>query len=182
MKMVILSKSCSRCGGSTISKGQNLQKSVRRATPNGNVEKNQQKSLPAPSPDALFRSRARFLSISCSRPGPKIVPKPSPAKVTTSAGVCQKLIFRIFVARARSGGLPERFWRLRGPSQTRFSWILSYFFGWFRRDLVGVCRVPPGCCQVAPFTSRTHSAGFLWGTAILRSDLNSPYPAGVLAC
>ena len=81
MKTVILSKSCSRCGGSTIFKGQTLQKSIRRATPNGTGEKNRQKSLPAPSPDALFRSRARFLSILGSRPGPKIVPKPSPAKI-----------------------------------------------------------------------------------------------------
>ena len=58
--------------------GQTLQKSIRRATPNGTGEKNRQKSLPAPSPDALFRSRARFLSILGSRPGPKIVPKPVP--------------------------------------------------------------------------------------------------------
>ena len=83
METVILSKSCSRCGGSTILKGQTLQKSIRRATPNGTGKKNRQKSLPAPSPDALFRSRARFLSILGSRPGPKIVPKPVPAKKCT---------------------------------------------------------------------------------------------------
>ena len=60
LKTVILSKSCSRCGGSTILKGQTLRKSIRRATPNGTGEKNRQQSLPAPSPGALFRSRARF--------------------------------------------------------------------------------------------------------------------------
>ena len=68
-KTVILSKSCSRCGGSTVLEGQTLQKSIRRATPNGTGEKNRQKSLPAPSPDALFRSRARFWSIWGVRPG-----------------------------------------------------------------------------------------------------------------
>ena len=71
LKTVILSKSCSLCGGSTILKGQTLQKSIRRATPNGTGEKNRQKSLPAPSPDALFRSRARF----CSIFGPGRIPK-----------------------------------------------------------------------------------------------------------
>ena len=60
--------------------GRTLQKSVRRVAPNGIGKKKRQKSLPAPSPDALFRSRARFLSILGSRPGPKIVPKPVPAK------------------------------------------------------------------------------------------------------
>ena len=32
-------------------------------------------------------------------------------------------------------------------------------FGWFRRVLVGACRVPPGCCRDAPPPSGTHSAG-----------------------
>ena len=41
-----------------------------------------------------------------------------------------------------------------------------------RRDLVGVCRVPPGCCRDPHPTSVTHSPGFPWGTAISRSDLN----------
>ena len=44
-KTVILSKSCSRCGGSTVLEGQTLRKSVRRANPNGNGKKNRQKSL-----------------------------------------------------------------------------------------------------------------------------------------
>ena len=78
MKTVILSKSRSRLGNNRIFKGRTLQKSVRRATPNGTGEKKRQKSLQAPSPDALFRSRARFWSILGSRPGPKIVPKPVP--------------------------------------------------------------------------------------------------------
>ena len=38
-KTVILSKSCSRCGGSTVLEGQTLQKSIRRATPNGTSKK-----------------------------------------------------------------------------------------------------------------------------------------------
>ena len=70
-KTVILSKSCSCCGGSTIFKGRTLQKSVRRATPNGNGKRNRQKSFPAPSPDALFRPWARFGSILGSLLGPR---------------------------------------------------------------------------------------------------------------
>ena len=93
MKTVILSKLCSRCGGSTVLEGQTLRKSVRRATPNGNGEKNRQKSLPAPSPDALFRSRTRFLSILGSRPGPKIDPKPAPAKKTTGILAAKNCFF-----------------------------------------------------------------------------------------
>ena len=54
-----------------------MRKSVRRATPDGDGEKKRQKSLPAPSPDALFRLRARFSSILGSRPGPKIAKKRS---------------------------------------------------------------------------------------------------------
>ena len=50
------------------------------------------------------------------------------------------------------------------------------FFCRFRRDLVVVCRVPPECCRDTPPASRTHSAGFLWGTAISRSELNN-YPS-----
>ena len=82
LKTSIFSKSCSRCGGSTVFKGQTIQKSVRRTTPNGTGKKKRQKSLPAPSPDALFRSRAKFLSILGSRPDPKMALKPAPAKKT----------------------------------------------------------------------------------------------------
>ena len=78
---VILSKSCSRCGWIMILKGQTLQKSVRRATPNGNRKKKRQKPLPAPSPDALFRLRTRFLSILGSRPGPENRQKTLPKRV-----------------------------------------------------------------------------------------------------
>ena len=120
LKTAIVSKSCSPCGGSTVLKGQTLQKLIRRATPNGTGEKNRQKSLPAPSSDALFRSRARFLSILGSRPGPKIDPKPLLENTFRclfgSAG--RFLVF--FVARVCSAWVPDRFWRLRGPSQTRF--------------------------------------------------------------
>ena len=60
LKTVILSKSCSRCRNNRIFKGRTLQKSVRRATPNGNREKKRQKPLPATSPDVLFRPWTRF--------------------------------------------------------------------------------------------------------------------------
>ena len=80
LKMVILSKSCSRCGGSTILEGLTLHKSIRRATPNGTGKKKRQKSLPAPSPEAFFRLRARFLSILGSRPDPKNHKKAFPGK------------------------------------------------------------------------------------------------------
>ena len=40
--------------------GRTLQKSVRRAAPNGTGKKKRQKSFPAPPPDVLFRPRARF--------------------------------------------------------------------------------------------------------------------------
>ena len=62
---------CSRCGGSTVFKGQTLQKSIPRPTPNDNVARKRKKSLPAPSPEALFRPRAGFWSIFGFRPGPK---------------------------------------------------------------------------------------------------------------
>ena len=39
LKTVILSKSCSHCRNNRIFKGRTLQKSVRRATPNGNRKK-----------------------------------------------------------------------------------------------------------------------------------------------
>ena len=120
LKTVILSKSCSRCGGSTVLEGQTLQKSVRRATPNGTGEKKRQKSLLAPSPDALFRSRTRFLSISGSRPGPKINPKPLPRRGISYFLTTLFRFFCVFFAQVCSGRLPERFWRLRGPSRTRF--------------------------------------------------------------
>ena len=52
--------------------GRTVHKSVRRATPNLTGKKKRQKSIPASSPDALFRLRARFLSIFGSRPAPKM--------------------------------------------------------------------------------------------------------------
>ena len=70
MKTVILSKSCSRCGGSTIFKGQTLQKSVPRPTPNDNGARKRKKSVPAPSPDPLFRPQNRFWWTFRLLPGP----------------------------------------------------------------------------------------------------------------
>ena len=86
-KTVILRKSCSRCGGSVVFQGRTLPKSVPRPTPNRDGEKNRRKSPPAPSPDPLFRSRARFWSISGPRPDPQMAPKSAPAKNTTSGAV-----------------------------------------------------------------------------------------------
>ena len=78
----------------------------------------------------------------------------------------------VFFARVCSGRVPGRFRRLRGPSRTRFFKDFAIFVCRFRRDLVVVCRVPPECCRDTPPASGTHSAGFLWGTAISRSELN----------
>ena len=63
LKTVILSKSCSRCVGSTIFKGQALQKSGRRATLNGTSKEKRRKTLAMPSLVALFRHQAHFLAI-----------------------------------------------------------------------------------------------------------------------
>ena len=71
-RTAIMSKSCSRCSGNTIFKCRTLQKSTRRATPKGTGTKNRRKSHPAPSPNALFRSRVRFWPILGSQTGGKI--------------------------------------------------------------------------------------------------------------
>ena len=135
-KTVIFSKSCSRCGGSTVLEGQTFQKSIRRATRNGVSKKNQKKSFPAPSPDALFRLRTRFGSILGSRPGPKIEPKPVPAK--KSAGIlAAKTCFFAFPSlprvpegsRSDSGGSGD-------PPGPDFEKILRYFFA----GCVGILR------------------------------------------
>ena len=73
----------------------------------------------------------------------------------------RKSFFYVFFARVCSGSVPDRFWRLRGPSLTRFCNNFARFFGRFRRDLVVLCRVPPECCRDTPPASGTHSAGFL---------------------
>ena len=60
LKTVIFSKSCSRCGGSTILKGQTLQKSVRKATPNGNGARIDKKLLKTSLCDALWAEKVDF--------------------------------------------------------------------------------------------------------------------------
>ena len=62
-KNVVFSKSCSRCGGSTILKGQTLQKSVRKATPNGNGARIDKKLLKTSLCDALWAEKVDFWSI-----------------------------------------------------------------------------------------------------------------------
>ena len=146
---------------------------MRRATPNGNGKKNRQKSLPAPSPDALFRLRAHFLSILGSRTDLKIGKKNVPERHEAYFLTTLFRFLGVLFARVCSGSVPGRFWRLRGPPRTRFCNDFARFFCRFRRDLVVVCRVPPECCRDTPPASGTHSAGFLWGTAISRSELNT---------
>ena len=134
---------CSHRSGSTILNGRTLQKSLRRVAPNGTGKKNPQKSLPAPSPDALFRSRARFLSILGSRPGPKIDPKPAPAKKITGILAAKNCFFAFSSlrrvpegSRSDSGGSGDppgpdfdkifhKVLRFFGPDSCR---ILRYFF------------------------------------------------------
>ena len=72
------------------------------------------------------------------------------------------------VFRKRPGPILEAPWTLPDQILSDF----ARFFGRFRRDLVVLCRVPPECCRDTPPASGTHSAGFLWGTAISRSELN----------
>ena len=119
--------------------GRTLQKSVPRATPNGNGEKNRQKSLPAPSPDALFRFRARFLSILGSRPGPKIAPKPPPAKKSTGILAAGNRFFTFSSlgcvpegSRTDSGGSGD-------PPGLDFGQSFRWFAG-FRRGVAGFHR------------------------------------------
>ena len=146
LKTVILSKSCSRCGGSSIFKGQTFQKSTRRATPNGNGKKNRQKSLLAPSPDVLFRSRARFLSILGSRPGPKIAQKPPLAKKCCGFFAAGNRFFAFSSLGRVPGPIPEAPGTL--PDQ-----ILLGFCDTFSP-------VPPGSCR-----GLSGSAGMLPGCA-----------------
>ena len=74
-------------------------------------------------------------------------PKTAPSKNYPSPFWLRKLFFCISVARVCSGWVPDAFWRLQGPSRTRFREILGYFFAGSVRVLVGICWVPPGCCR-----------------------------------
>ena len=120
-----------------------------------------------------FRARARFLSILGSRPELKISSKPVPGKKCCGILAPGNQFFAFSspgcvpeASRVDSGGSAD-------PPGRDFATILQGFFGRFRRDLVVVCRVPPGGCRDTPSVSGTHSAGFLWGTAISRSELNN---------
>ena len=152
LKTVILSKSCSRCGGSTVLEGQTLQKSIRRATPNGTGKKKRQKSLPAPSPDALFRPRARFLSILDSRPGPKIDYKTDPGKKSTGILAAETYVFAFSSLRRVPEGSRSASGGSGDPPGADFGRILQYFFAdsvgifskivGFRRDVAGIRTQP----------------------------------------
>ena len=129
-----------------------LQKSVRRATLNGNGAKNLQKSLLVPSLDALFWPRVHFLSIFGSRPGPKMASKPAPAKKSSGILVAENQFFAFSSlgrvpegSRADSGGSGD-------PPAPDFEMILRYFFAasvgilsgfvGFRRDVAGIRTQP----------------------------------------
>ena len=71
LKTVIFSKSCSRCGGSTVFKGQTFQKSIPRLTPNDNGARKRNKSVQVPSPNPFFQPRDRFWWTFRLLPGPK---------------------------------------------------------------------------------------------------------------
>ena len=143
MKSVILSKSCSRCGGSTIFKGRALQKSVRDPVRSGVRKKRGQKRT-------CRALRGRLGALPENRPSPG---RPTRRPKNFKMGLPQKKIRRFFstfwcfVARMRSGRVPDRFRRLRGRFRTRFSSIFAILCGGFRRDLGEVCRIPPGCCR-----------------------------------
>ncbi len=152
-KTVILRKSCSRCGGSVVFQGRTLRKSVRRPTPNGDGEKNRRKSLPAPSPDAFFRSRTRFWSIFGPRSDPKIAQNRPQGNMTP---IFWRQFFDFF-AFPSLGRVPEgsrdRFWPPRSPPGPDFGRIFRRFsdgsagllprFAGFRRDVAGIHRQPP---------------------------------------
>ena len=145
--MVILSKSRSRFGGSIIFKGQTFQKSVRRATPNGTVKKNRQKSFPAPSPDALFRSRARFWSILGSRPGAQIVRKTAPGGELIRFGAH---VFVFFVCFLRSGAFRKGPGAIPEAPGTLPEQILRKFCDTFLRVPSGSHRGLSGSAKVLP--------------------------------
>ena len=125
---MILSKSYSRGGGSTVLEGQTLQKSIRRATPNSNGKKKRQKSLPAPSPDALFRPRARFLSILGSRPDLKNHKKPPPKKCSQNFFAPGRVFCRFWgpgqVPKLSPNSFPQK-----GPQGMRFGTVFWRFSG-----------------------------------------------------
>ena len=135
LKTVIFSKSRSRLGNNRILQGRTLRKSVPRATPNHNVARKRKKSVPKPSPDALFRPRARFWSILGSRLGPKIDPKPPLQKIIRrlfgSASRCFAFLSLGCVSdgsRTDSGGSGD-------PPGPDFARILRYF-------CAGICTQP----------------------------------------
>ena len=94
----------------------------------------------------------------------------------------RKSIFCVFFARARSGALPGLIWASPETLPARISGGFPEEFRTFPpvsdRGSPGLL----GCCRDAPSHSGTSSPGCFWGTTISHSELNSPYPTGVLAC
>ena len=77
------------------------------------------------------------------------VPKSRPFSNHQSTFCARNSFFSVFFARARSGRVPDRFRRLRGPSRTGFQEDFLAFFSGFRRDLFqtspGRAGMVPGC-------------------------------------
>ena len=166
---MILSKSCSRCGGSAIFKGRTVQKSTQGATLNDTGNKKRQKSLPAPSPDVLFRLWARFLSILGSRLDPKLA-KQTPQGDTRF--IFGPYFFDFFSfsslgsipegSRTNSGGSGD----LPGPHFRRFCHTFLPMLPAICRGLLGSTGMLPGytpdlrnsLCGVPPGVRRSRAA------------------------
>ena len=117
-------------------------KLVRRATPDGNAKKNQQKTLPATSSDGLFRSRAHFGSILGFRPDPQNRQKSNLCllreppgrpvyKLREALGSLEASGERFYVDFGCSGCLPGAMFGAPGASWERF----------WRKFSMQVCRL-----------------------------------------
>ena len=159
-----------------------LQKSVRRATLNGNGAKNLQKSLLVPSLDALFRPRARFWSIFGSRPGPKMASKPSPRRGHPIFGPPQIVFFAFSWHGRVPEGSRDRFKAPGDPPGQDFGRIFLKFYLkiWvdFHKHLQYFFALQPGnlilILYKIPFLQEKKT-GMLPGSA---PNLSNP-PAGV---
>ena len=122
---MVVSKSCSRCGGSSIFKGQAFQKSVLRATPNGNGKKNRSNRFRRRLRTHFFGAGQVFCRFSAVPAGSQNSGKTSPCQ---SYDICcsgRKMMFRIFIVQACSGRVQERFRRLREPSRAGFRYLTT---------------------------------------------------------
>ena len=139
LKSVILSKSCSRCGGSTIFKGRALQKSVRDPVRSGVRKKHGQKRT-------CRALRGRLGALPENRPPPgrptrrsENFKKGSPRQ---HEAYCLAYLFRlcgVFFARGRSGSAPVPIFD-----------VLGSMFDDFLASFVESCRGSPGSAGMLP--------------------------------